>query len=353
MNVDAEGKPIQAAASEHKCPRCGNSMVPRRSPSGPFLGCKGYPECNQTVPCDEAGNPLKLVKEDEIQETCEVCGSAMAVRWRGRRAFLGCTGYPQCRETRSLPAGIYLEPPPKASPEPAGLACEKCGRPMVVRDSRRGKFIACSGFPKCRNAKPIAKLEELKAAAAQTPTPQTAADAQRAPAVESADETVPWDEGPPPRKAAGRTARAKKVATDAAPPNGSTEPGSVPNNEGNAAVRLTKGGKLVADSLDRPVLCPSCGSQMTPKRGPWGPFLSCSGFPKCRMTGRLNGAAVEQAEALVGKPAPKPKPQPTDIKCELCGADMVIRSGRSGRFLSCSAFPKCRNAKPLPAELVG
>jgi len=352
LNVDDKGRPIQPVLSDQKCPRCGGEMIVRRSRTGPFLGCKTYPECKGTVPCDAAGNPLKRVKEEEIQQNCEQCGSRMVVRWKGRRAFLACSGYPQCRETQSLPPGIYLEPPPKAEPEPAGFNCEKCGRPMVIRDSRRGKFLSCSGFPKCRNAKPIAKLEELKAAAAKTPSKVPSSDDDGVPW--DADETVVKDTDKKTKRktAAKKTAGAAKTAVAKASTKTAYDRGNVPNNEGNPAVRTTKGGNLVAESLDRPVLCPSCGSEMTAKRGPWGPFLSCSGFPQCRTTGRLAGRGIEQANEQLGAPPPKPKPKPTNITCDQCGAKMVIRSGRSGSFLSCSTFPKCRNAKPLPAELV-
>jgi DNA topoisomerase-1 len=118
-------------------------------------------------------------------------------------------------------------------------------------------------------------------------------------------------------------------------------------------VRLTKAGKLAVDALDQTVHCPNCGTEMRLKRGPWGPFLSCGDYPSCKTTGRLNTKAKEKAEAELGAPPPKPKPEPTDIDCDQCGAKMVIRNGRGGRFLSCSTFPKCRNAKPLPAHLVG
>src|SRR5207248_8877300 len=41
------------------------------------------------------------------------------------------------------------------APEPAGIDCELCGRPMVIKQGRFGKFIACPGFPQCRNTKPL------------------------------------------------------------------------------------------------------------------------------------------------------------------------------------------------------
>ncbi len=351
FDVDAEGNPMQNGVSEVKCERCGKDMVVRRSRNGPFLGCSGYPDCDYTVPCDESGRPLKRIKETDITESCDLCGLPMAVKWRGRRSFLGCSGYPQCRNTKPLPEGVYIEPPPRTEPEPAGFGCEKCGKPMVIRVGRRGKFISCSGFPKCRNTKPIDKLEALKAAASSddggpsegaTAAPSKTTKPGKTPAKRAAA-----------KASSDKTGRGKKTASGKAPPTGAAEAGTVPHNEGNPGVRLTKSGKLAIDSLDQPVKCPTCGSEMALKRGPWGPFLSCSDFPNCRTTGRLNTKAKEQAEAELGPAPAKPKPEPTDIDCEQCGAKMVIRTGRSGRFLSCSAFPKCRNAKPLPAHLVG
>ncbi len=340
MDVDSNGQPIKPTVSDQKCPLCGKDMILRRSRMGPFLGCQGYPECKKTMPCDDTGKPLRLVTEEELRQPCEQCGAPMSVKWKGRRAFLGCSAYPTCKATASLPSGVYLEPPPKTEPEPAGVNCQKCGKPMVIRDSRRGKFLSCSGFPRCRNAKPLDKLEELKAAAPQGP----AAPAEDTEAEASADAST--------SRKTSKKAATRAPAANGAAPSGLMKPGTVPNNEGNLGVRTTKSGKLVVESLDQAVICPMCSSEMTLKRGPWGPFLSCSGFPKCRMTGRVAGPAIEQADAQLGKPAPKPKPQPTDIKCDQCGANMVIRAGRSGSFLSCSTFPKCRNAKPLPAELV-
>ena len=51
---------------------------------------------------------------------------------------------------------------PKAEPEMTDIMCEKCGKPMMVKMSRFGKFLACSGFPDCKNAKSLAKKEEPK-----------------------------------------------------------------------------------------------------------------------------------------------------------------------------------------------
>ena len=163
LPVDKDGKAIETTAGEIKCPNCDKDMILRQGRFGLFLGCSGYPECKTNMPCDEKGQPLKTVKEEDIKETCEFCGKPMAVRRKGRRAFLGCTGYPECDSTSPLPSGIRLASKPKAPAEPAGVDCEKCGKPMVIRSGRRGKFIACSGFPRCRNTKPLPDDDKDKA----------------------------------------------------------------------------------------------------------------------------------------------------------------------------------------------
>ncbi|MFA6135406.1 MAG: type I DNA topoisomerase [Phycisphaerae bacterium] len=165
--VDADGKKVLKVQVPAACPLCGTSpMVLRRSRFGSFLGCSKYPDCKGTLQCDSTGQPLKVVKEEDLKEVCPDCGGPMGVKWKGRRAFLGCNNYPQCKATAPIPEGISIQAPPKAEPKPAGVNCPKCKRPMLIRDSRRGEFLACSGFPRCRNAMNLDKLDELKAAQA-------------------------------------------------------------------------------------------------------------------------------------------------------------------------------------------
>jgi len=84
---------------------------------------------------------------------CPGCRRPMAIKSGRNGIFLACTGYPQCRSTanftRDEKGHIILEPPSGTVKE-AGI-CEKCGRPMVVRNGKYGSFVACSGYPECRN----------------------------------------------------------------------------------------------------------------------------------------------------------------------------------------------------------
>jgi len=162
--VDKDGKKVERKQVEVACPLCGESpMVLRRSRFGVFLGCSKYPECKGTHPCDKEGEPLKMVKPEDIQETCELCGSKMDVKFKGRRAFLGCSAYPECKNTEPIPDGIAVIAPPKPEPKDAEFACPKCGKPLLIRSGPRGEFVGCSGFPKCRTTMNLDKLAELKA----------------------------------------------------------------------------------------------------------------------------------------------------------------------------------------------
>ncbi|MDB4888872.1 MAG: topA [Gemmatimonadetes bacterium] len=98
-------------------------------------------------------------------------------------------------------------------------------------------------------------------------------------------------------------------------------------------------GALIAVAHDLSALeherCPIDGGKLEPRGGFFGPFLACENHPKnCTYTRPLKGE--------------KAKPKMTDIPCHLCGEPMVVRQGRSGEFLGCSTFPKCRGTRSMP-----
>lgn len=81
-------------------------------------------------------------------ESCPECGRPMVVRWNRYGRFLGCSGYPECRHTKSLDAEQRQEP------KPIGQKCPKCGAELVERSGRFGPFIACSNYPECKHTEP-------------------------------------------------------------------------------------------------------------------------------------------------------------------------------------------------------
>jgi DNA topoisomerase-1 len=170
MNFDAAGKPVLASKpTEHVCEKCGKPMVLREGRRGPFLACSGYPQCQNAKDVDAEGNPVKPI-ETGVQ--CEKCGSAMVVKRGPRGPFLGCSAYPKCRSTKPVPDELKerikaLMPAPKKQAPAVEVheTCPDCGSPMKLRPSRRGYFLGCSKYPKCRGTReaPPEILEQVAA----------------------------------------------------------------------------------------------------------------------------------------------------------------------------------------------
>jgi DNA topoisomerase-1 len=135
--------------SKHTCPLCSKPMVIRWSRIGKFLGCSGFPECKNTLALDADGNP---VKQEESGHVCEKCGKDMVFKYSRGVKFLACPGYPECKNTKSINSDNSVV---DTETEKTDEKCEKCGKDMVIRNSRMGKFLGCSNYPKCRNAKAI------------------------------------------------------------------------------------------------------------------------------------------------------------------------------------------------------
>ncbi len=141
----------------------------------------------------------------------------------------------------------------KVQPKATNEICPKCGKPMVIRESRRGPFLACTGYPECKTAFSIDK----------------------------------------------------------------------------------DGNKISNEPEKTEEKCPKCGGILLKKIGFKGKaYLACEHYPECKTTFALDKN---------GNKVIKPEPEKTDIKCEKCGSIMLKRMGRRGPFLTCSAFPKCRN----------
>jgi DNA topoisomerase I len=88
------------------------------------------------------------------EEICELCGKPMLKRWSKRGWFLGCSGYPKCKGTKPLEmdASGNLAP---ARQQITDYKCDICGRPMAIRSGRYGQFLSCTGYPECKNAQPV------------------------------------------------------------------------------------------------------------------------------------------------------------------------------------------------------
>lgn len=153
----------------------------------------------------------------------------------------------------------------KVEPQKSDEICPNCGKQMVIRDSRSGQFLGCSGYPECKTTMP-----------------------------------------------------------------------------------LGKDGKAAPEPEETEMKCDKCGSPLIKKVGFRGKsYLACKNYPECKTTYNIDKN---------GNKVLKPEPEKTDIKCEKCGSIMLKRIGKRGPFLTCSAFPKCRNlqwiktAKPAKSQ---
>jgi DNA topoisomerase-1 len=98
-------------------------------------------------------------------------------------------------------------------------------------------------------------------------------------------------------------------------------------------------GKVKPQDIPTEEVCEKCGLPMVIRWGRHGRFMACSGFPKCK-----------NAKPLENEGAPQESIE-TDEKCPKCGSNMVIKSGRFGKFLACSQYPECKTTKPFSTGL--
>jgi ssDNA-binding Zn-finger/Zn-ribbon topoisomerase 1 len=174
---------------------------------------------------------------------------------------VGCSGYPECTYVRgdaSAPAGATTgatEAAADGAAEQLG-ACPQCGKPLAKRTSRRGPFVGCTGYPGCRYIQPSTASDSSSRAAPQP------------------------------------------VGRD----------------------------------------CPDCGKPLVLRQSRRGPFVGCSGYPKCRHVERsAEGVSTGQPAAPDGAAAAEDLGQ-----CPDCGKPLVRRRGKYGSFVGCSGYPECR-----------
>ena len=178
--------------------------------------------------------------ETPTQYSCEKCGKQMVIKFGRNGKFLACSGYPDCTNTRELPPEISDRVAPEQDPNAAAegeQTCENCGRPMVLKRGRFGQFYACTGYPDCKTTRRIGQAEKKP--------------------------PVPTDEK-----------------------------------------------------------CPQCGNLLVIRQGRFGEFTSCSNYPTCKYI----------------------KQDTTGVSCPECKQGEVIqkRSKRGKTFFSCNRYPKCK-----------
>ncbi|HTI36657.1 MAG TPA: type I DNA topoisomerase [Vicinamibacterales bacterium] len=177
---------------------------------------------------------IKEGYEPQPPVACDKCGKPMVIKAGKFGLFLACSGYPDCENTRELET-----PEPGAEGE-IEETCDNCGKPMVVKRGRFGQFLACTGYPECKTTRKI-------------------------------------------------------IAT----------------KQGIAAAKPDQ----IIDEL-----CPKCGSNLVIKQGRFGEFTACTNYPTCRFV----------------------KQKSTGVLCPKDGGDIVERKSRRGKvFYGCANYPDC------------
>jgi DNA topoisomerase-1 len=214
----------------------------------------------------KAKDEMRNVKREETPTdlVCEKCNSPMIIKWGRNGNFLACSNYPECKNTMNViqdKEGKIKNVEAKTT----NTKCNKCGKPMIVKEGRFGQFLACSGYPECKNT-----------------------------------------------------------------------------------INATQNDKGEIVALDAPVtdaVCDLCGKPMVIKRGRYGQFLGCSGYPDCKNIKNIH-------KGKDGEMIPQ-EAEVTDAVCELCGKPMAFKRGRFGKFLGCTGYPECKNIQKIPKATSG
>jgi len=99
---------------------------------------------------EEVNARRKEIKADlteESDQTCDKCGKPMLVRWGRNGRFLACSGFPECKITKPLDGD--------EQPQESDEKCPKCDKTMLIKTGPFGKFLACSDYPTCKTTKPL------------------------------------------------------------------------------------------------------------------------------------------------------------------------------------------------------
>jgi len=132
----------QGLETDLTCSECGKKMMIKFGKAGTFLACSGYPDCKNTsnFTRDDDGNVVLVERpKEELQKMgeCPDCGKDLVLkRTRTGGRFIACTGYPDCKH---------------AKPFSTGVKCPRCEEGEIVeKSSRSGKiFYSCNRYPKC------------------------------------------------------------------------------------------------------------------------------------------------------------------------------------------------------------
>ncbi|MFA4941842.1 MAG: type I DNA topoisomerase [Patescibacteria group bacterium] len=138
--------------SNEVCDKCGAPMIIKTGRYGKFLACSGFPDCKniKSMPGQDRdkdgqadNKEIEELQKKYQNEVCDKCGAPMAVKVGKYGPFLACTAYPKCKNIKNVAGGSNS----------TGITCPACGEGEIVKKfSRRGAFYACNKYPDCKNA---------------------------------------------------------------------------------------------------------------------------------------------------------------------------------------------------------
>lgn len=223
---------------------------------------------------ERAKKHMRNVKAQNIatEHTCEKCGKPMVIKWGRRGEFLACSGYPECKNTMEFKREDGKIVPVTASASVEGQTCERCGSPMVMRKGRFGEFLACSAYPECKFTRPLKGGQQVEVILGE----------------------------------AGGTCEAcgtKLLVRRARKGNRYIACENYPTCKSARAFNIG-------------IACPKCGGELTERAGNRKVFYGCANYPKCDYV----------AWDL-----------PVNEKCPECGFPHLVRkeTKRTGTYLKC------------------
>ena len=155
--------------TDKKCPKCGANLFLREGRFGKFLACSAFPKCKYTEKLESEQEKAEPKQEPVLSdEVCSKCGAKMYIRQGKYGPYLACSAFPKCKNIQRIKKVTADSNSDKKDNEKeqsktqskgidSGKKCSKCGKPMMIKEGRYGQFLACSGFPKCRNIERIEK----------------------------------------------------------------------------------------------------------------------------------------------------------------------------------------------------
>ena len=153
QHAKAETRPAAYA-----CPRCGSQTMYRFGKAGMFLSCASYPKCDYAAPVNREGQPML---PEKVNVACPEDGSPMVLRTGRFGKFLASVNYPDVKCVVNLDKYGKIKYP-SVPAVLTDIPCEKCGAPLNLRRGKRGPWLGCSTFPKCKGRMAWTKLEPAK-----------------------------------------------------------------------------------------------------------------------------------------------------------------------------------------------